>query len=248
MNIETRYCKTCGKEISNLKYCSLRCQGKDPAQREKSRQNALKGWATPGHREEVSLKISINNKKIFNTPERKEFAKRKAIKQFSSPEARKKCSDRVIEKFKVPEEHIKRSEEQKRLWEDQAYRDRLIEGAKRGWKDPERHKKQSDIQKSLWEKPEHAKKMLSRRNKSAPEILMEKIINDNNFPFYFNGYAQNGSPLIVGRKVPEFVHHTELKLIAVSFKMWIWHKITDKIKYYTIYRKFDKDEIHYSIE
>jgi very-short-patch-repair endonuclease len=51
---------------------------------------------------------------------------------------------------------------------------------------------------------------------SSSEIAFQKIIDGNGFPFYFNGtLSKEGRRVLIGRKIPDFVHNTEKKIIEI---------------------------------
>lgn len=42
------------------------------------------------------------------------------------------------------------------------------------------------------------------------------MIIENDFPYYFNGYLNNKNPVIIGGKIPDFVHNREKKVIEIN--------------------------------
>ena len=85
-----------------------------------------------------------------------------------------------------------------------------------------RVKKISESMGKLWENPDYAKKVMTRKDMSRPEIDFMELIKEHDLPYFFNGNLKNKNPLIIDRKIPDIVHNTAKKLIEI----WgdIFHK------------------------
>jgi very-short-patch-repair endonuclease len=70
------------------------------------------------------------------------------------------------------------------------------------------------------EKKAFCRKTHLRKNMSGAEKVFQEIINKNNYPFYFNGNAQGKIVTIIDRKIPDFVHNTEKKVIEIFGDYW----------------------------
>lgn len=80
---------------------------------------------------------------------------------------------------------------------------------------PERRINLSQKQKINFSNPVLLSKVFCRREKSEPETIFQNIVDENNLPWYFNGSLNNKIPLVVGTKVPDFVHNFENKVIEI---------------------------------
>lgn len=76
-------------------------------------------------------------------------------------------------------------------------------------------RQRSESSKKNWQSPEYASKVLSRREMSLPEMKLQKIIDDNDLPYIFVGNVSSSKKLVIDRKVPDFVHTDNKKLIEV---------------------------------
>jgi very-short-patch-repair endonuclease len=166
----------------------------------------------------------------FNLTEEQEMRRRKAI---SVSMKGKPCSEhrrqKLLEYFKDPENRMKISETQKRLhqahpeWFDnyaKASKMRraglLPSGMKGKKKSLETKIKHSIATKRNWGNTEYAKKVFHRRSMSGPETTFQKeYVEKYALSYFFNGNASNKNPLIIGRKIPDFVHETKNKLIEI---------------------------------
>lgn len=69
--------------------------------------------------------------------------------------------------------------------------------------------------------PEHMSKLFTRKEMSYAEKEFQKIIEEYQLPFYFNGtLSAKNSRLIVERKIPDFVHNTKKKVIEIWGEHW----------------------------
>ena len=75
-------------------------------------------------------------------------------------------------------------------------------------------RQRSESAKKNWQNPEYAKKVLSRREMSVPEVKLQKIIDDNSLPYVFVGNVSD-KQLVIDRKIPDFAHINDKKLIEV---------------------------------
>ena len=130
-NTEPKYCKVCKEIILGYgkKYCSKKCQGKDPEWREIKRQNAIKQFSDLEQRK----KSSLITKKRWQNPQYREKLKKANVGK------RKRAL------LKYPEILKNHGESMKKKWRSDGYREALSkacrEGAKKRWEKPGAHEK-----------------------------------------------------------------------------------------------------------
>lgn len=216
---EIRKCLLCPNTFevlfsSDQKYCTRQCVNASQKERYKGENNPfynkkhsegtlslmseshIKNWEDQEYYEKASKAI----KEGHNTPEAKKKASNNTTNYFSNLDHRKLASNRNIQFYiEHPERRIEISNEQ-------------IER----FKDPKEIKAASDRAKKQMSDPEMTRKIRKRHPITRPEKKFIKLVEDNHFPFFFNGNAQNENPFLIGTKIPDFVHFTEKKIIEIN--------------------------------
>ena len=215
-------CKFCGKEIINKrKFCNNDCfklwshDGKNNPNFGKKHPGVGKNYRDlSGCNNPNYGKLAWNNGQTKDTDIRiKKYAEKVSIAKMDKPRpdmfgdnnfSRKhpEIIGSTVKASFTSERRQKSADIMHHRWEDPLFRLKVVECNKK-------------YQIRVWEDPEHAKRIFRRRNKSGPEIIFETLAIENHLPYYFNGYAQNKTPLILGRKIPDFVHNTDKKLIEI---------------------------------
>lgn len=158
------------KNVSKKKYCCPKCQGSDPEQKEISRQNALKGWSAPNHKEMV---VAKRKETYLKHPEIQINASKKHRETMALPENKEALRERALEQFKDPNQRMLLSERMKKI-----YNEHPGKLAERGKKHHDFYSNHPEIKIKQGEK---------MKNKYRDGIL---VVKGENNPFYGKKHAK----------------------------------------------------------
>ena len=182
-----------------------------PEKRVTASNSAIKRFKDPEQRRLRSEQATEQ----FSNPEARELARQNSIKQFSDPENRETARNSANKRWENPEEHDKASKAMLKANAEHPEYGEFISQANKDYNaaHPEKGQKHSKVMKEKCKDPEFVRKTHHRNPVSSAEKKLIKMIEENQFPFYFNGNAQNEKPFLIGSRIPDFVHFTEKKII-----------------------------------